>query len=174
MGAVGSMTMRPPAVRTLCLLRRDDQVLLLRRRRPPNAGLWNAVGGKVAPGEDPWAACVREVFEETGMRIARPRLRAVEFVSVRPASLLWVLLVFVAVAPPGEPVASDEGELHWVQVDAVPTLPVPVDLGLLWPILWDRDQVMTVRVDLEGEDASTMTRMAILGPADRARPLYPP
>lgn len=168
------MARRTPAVRSLCLLRRDDRVLLLRRRRPPNTGLWNAVGGKIAPGEDPWAACVREVFEETGFRITRPLLRAVEVVSVHSAGLLWVLFVFVAAAPAGEPVASDEGELHWVQVDAIPTLPVPVDLRLLCPILWDGDQVMTVRVDLEGEDASTLTRMAILGPPDRARPLYPP
>lgn len=162
------------SLRTLCLLHRGGRVLLLRRRRPPNAGLWNAVGGKVTPGEDPYGACAREVREETGLRIARPRLRAVEVVAVRTTGERWALLVFTAHAPPGEPVASEEGELRWVDARDPGALPVPADLRLLWPLLWSTRRVLTARADLEREDASSMIRLEVLGPASCARVLFPP
>jgi 8-oxo-dGTP diphosphatase len=160
------------SLRILCFLRRGDQVLLLRRRRPPHAGLWNAVGGKVKAAEDPFTACVREVVEETGFRIAGAQLRAVEVVSVRSTGALWVLFVFTADAPPGEPARTEEGDLRWVAVERIASLPVPPDLTLLVPLLWIREQVLTVRVDLDDEDASTVTHLEILGPADVARVVY--
>ena len=43
---------------------------MLHRRRPPNQGLWNGVGGRIEAGEPPLAACLREVQEETGYRLA--------------------------------------------------------------------------------------------------------
>jgi len=54
---------------TICFCRSADRVLLLHRRRPPNAGRWNGVGGKLAPGETPAACIRREVLEETGIDI---------------------------------------------------------------------------------------------------------
>ena len=51
---------------TICFCLASDRVLLLHRRRPPNAGRWNGVGGKLAPGETPAARIRREVLQETG------------------------------------------------------------------------------------------------------------
>jgi 8-oxo-dGTP diphosphatase len=55
---------------TICFCRSGDRILLLHRRRPPNAGLWNGVGGKLAPGENPTDCIRREVLEETGIDLA--------------------------------------------------------------------------------------------------------
>ena len=42
------------------------------RTRPEVAPCWFAVGGEIEPGETPASAAVRELFEETGLRIVDP------------------------------------------------------------------------------------------------------
>jgi 8-oxo-dGTP diphosphatase len=56
---------------TICFCRHGDHLLMLYRHRPPNAGLWNGVGGKLLPGELPRLCIEREVCEETGLDLAR-------------------------------------------------------------------------------------------------------
>jgi 8-oxo-dGTP pyrophosphatase MutT (NUDIX family) len=60
------------ALFVLCYLQRDDQLLMIHRNKAPNKGKWNCVGGHIEPGETPYAACLREVLEETGYRIPEP------------------------------------------------------------------------------------------------------
>jgi 8-oxo-dGTP diphosphatase len=147
-------------------------VLLLHRRHPPNAGLWNGIGGKLNPGEDPYAACIREVSEESSLRVDHPVLRAVLVIAVKSTGDLWVLFTFTAPAPPEEPVASEEGELRWIELDALGTLPVLPDLPLLLPHILSTKEVLTIRLDLKNEDASSMVRAEIVGPADQAKVLF--
>ena len=45
------------------------RLLLVRRGQAPSAGSWSVPGGRCLPGESPAAACVREVAEETGLRV---------------------------------------------------------------------------------------------------------
>src|SRR4051794_20205753 len=49
----------------------DDRgrLLLVQRGRPPAIGSWTVPGGRCLPGEEPAAACVREVAEETGLAV---------------------------------------------------------------------------------------------------------
>jgi 8-oxo-dGTP diphosphatase len=97
---------------TLCFLTRGDQVLLLHRRCAPNQGLWNGVGGRIEPGEEPLASCLREVEEETGFKITAARFGGLltwEGFETLPGGLY----LYTAPAPPGDPVSNDEGELEW-------------------------------------------------------------
>ena len=50
---------------------RDDRgrLLLIKRGTEPGKGLWSVPGGRVEAGEDARAATVREVEEETGLRV---------------------------------------------------------------------------------------------------------
>jgi 8-oxo-dGTP diphosphatase len=63
-------------VLSLCVasfILRQGQVLILRRRRTEGTfpGLWEIPGGRVRPGEKLLDACIRETFEETGIRVRR-------------------------------------------------------------------------------------------------------
>jgi 8-oxo-dGTP diphosphatase len=45
------------------------QLLMIKRRNEPGAGLWSLPGGRIEPGETDQQAVVREVAEETGLRV---------------------------------------------------------------------------------------------------------
>jgi 8-oxo-dGTP diphosphatase len=48
----------------------EGRLLLIRRGHPPGEGLWSIPGGRVEPGETDEEAVVRELAEETGLRVA--------------------------------------------------------------------------------------------------------
>ena len=52
---------------TLCFCKCKDSVLMLHRRWPPNAGMWNGLGGKILLCETPLDCVYREVLEEAGI-----------------------------------------------------------------------------------------------------------
>ena len=53
----------------LCFVIYKDEILMINRNKPPFMGLWNAVGGKVKDGEDIYTAGVREILEESGIKV---------------------------------------------------------------------------------------------------------
>src|SRR5207244_6802417 len=93
--------------------------------------MWNGIGGKLQPGEDPFTTCIREVREETGLTITGPVLRALLVISVKSTGDLWTIFVFTAASTAGEPVASDEGEMAWVEVVQQNVLPVLITIALV-------------------------------------------
>jgi ADP-ribose pyrophosphatase YjhB (NUDIX family) len=52
----------------------DGRLLLIRRGHPPGEGLWSLPGGRVEADESDEAAVVRELAEETGLRVTPGRL----------------------------------------------------------------------------------------------------
>jgi len=111
---------------TLCFLTRGDEILMLKRNNAPNRGLWNGVGGKLAPGETPVDSCLREVQEETGYRLTQLRFHGIltwEGYETEPGGLY----IFSAPAPETEPGPTVEGELRWQPREWVFTAPEVVD-----------------------------------------------
>ncbi len=53
----------------------DHRLLLVQRGQQPDQGAWSIPGGRCLAAESPAEACVREVAEETGLRV-----RAVQWV----------------------------------------------------------------------------------------------
>ena len=149
--------------RTLCFLHRGPKLLLLHRRHPPNAGLWNGIGGKMEPGEDPFTACIREVREETGLMITDPRLRALLVITIAATGDLWIIYVFLASAPEAELIPSEEGNLRWVDADQIPSLRTPADLPVILPHVLKGEDVLVARIDYATEDAVEPLKVELVG-----------
>ncbi len=73
---------RVPASAGALLHDGDGRILIL---KPSYKSGWTVPGGQVEEdGESPWAACRREVAEETGLDVATGRLVCVDFLHPRP------------------------------------------------------------------------------------------
>ncbi len=137
-------------------------MLLIHRRKAPHAGQWDFIGGKLESREDPFTACMREVREETGLKIVSPRLGLLLLISVMSTGELWPIFVFSAEAPQEEVTESDEGELAWVELSRIGSLPIVADIPLQISYL-DRKRVTVIRMDYETDDASSAIKTEVLG-----------
>jgi len=52
---------------TICFCGFEQRVLMLHRTFPPNAQLWNGLGGSIEPDETPLVSVQREIQEEAGI-----------------------------------------------------------------------------------------------------------
>lgn len=98
-----------PAVKGILV--RQGQVLLVRRSMQDisGPGLWEFPGGKIDFGETPEAALVREVWEETGLRVEAGPLLYTAAPVVGPGRQL-LLLHYLCAAPQGAVRLSEEHE----------------------------------------------------------------
>lgn len=56
-------------VYTLGFIRYNDEILMINRLKQPWQGCWNGVGGKIEPNESLKASMIREIEEETGIKV---------------------------------------------------------------------------------------------------------
>ena len=54
---------------TLGFIKRNDEILLINREKNPWKGCWNGLGGKIEQNETPQASMIREIEEETNIRL---------------------------------------------------------------------------------------------------------
>jgi len=110
-----------PASAAAAVVRDDDgRVLLIRRRIEPYRGAWALPAGYQEADERPEETLVREVFEETGMRIVVDRLFDYIFIPDdhrKPANVA----VYLCRPTGGELQAGhDAAEADWFHLDALP------------------------------------------------------
>lgn len=120
--------------RTLVFITKGEQVLLI--KGAPTKRLWanryNGVGGHVERGEDAGSAALREVQEETGLRVCDLQLCGTLLVDASD-EIGIAIYVFRARYSGGEIRPSDEGELEWIEMAELDRLPVVEDLRLILP-----------------------------------------
>lgn len=142
---------------TLAYVRRGGETLMLRRRAAGEAvkpvssiraqgqtGRWNGLGGKFEPGESPEACLRREVLEESGLKVERAALKGFITFPNFDGEDDWYVFVYVVTRFSGEPVASEEGDLHWVPTADLAELP-----------LWDGDHHFLPWLDQDGIFSAT-------------------
>ncbi len=112
---------------TLCYLERGSQYLMLHRTKKQqdiNKDKWIGVGGKFEQGESPEDCMKREIFEETGFAVRAWRYRGiVTFVSDRLSETEYMHL-FTVSDWEGTQRVCEEGDLQWIEKDALASLPM--------------------------------------------------
>ena len=127
-GAGESATADKPLllVSAAALVDADGRVLLT--RRPPGkamAGLWEFPGGKVAPGETPERALVRELKEELGIDTRRSCLAPIAFASHAYEAFHLLMPLFACRVWQGEPTPQEGQALKWVRPARLGDYPMP-------------------------------------------------
>jgi len=126
---------------TLVYVRRPGQTLMLhriKRAEDMHQGKWNGLGGKLEPGESPEMCAIREVYEESGLRIYQPELRGILTFPDFRAGEHWYTFVFVAHTFTGTLIDSAEGMLQWIDNERLLDLP-----------LWEGDRIFLPWLDQE-------------------------
>ena len=118
-----------PLVGVGAIIIERNQVVLVKRAHAPLQGQWSIPGGMLEVGETLREAAVREVLEETGLRVEAGELLGVFDRIVRDDEQRtlyhYVLIDFLCRRIAGEPAAAgDAAEARWFRRDEIG------DLGL--------------------------------------------
>lgn len=125
-------------VAACALIDKHGQVLLA--RRPPGrklAGLWEFPGGKLAPGETPEQALVRELDEELGITVREADLAPFAFASHEYDSFHLLMPLYLSRRWAGTPQPREGQNLAWVMPSQLDEYPMPPADRPLIPLLRD-------------------------------------
>ena len=109
---------------TLCYIEKDNKYLMLHRTKKKNdisKDKWLGIGGKFEEGESPEECIVREVMEETGLKLNSYQLRTI----VTYVSTNWeteYMYVFTSNDFTGNLIECNEGDLQWIDKKEVTKL----------------------------------------------------
>ena len=125
------------AVTVVCYLFKKDEVLLLYRNKKKNdinKHKYIGVGGHVEIDETPSEAAIREVEEETGLKVKKLDRRAIVYFNYD--GVVEEMHVFTSKKFTGKIIECDEGELSWQKVADLGRIPMwEGDKYFLEPIL---------------------------------------
>ncbi len=116
----------------LCLIQDGNRVLLQNRVKEDWKG-YTFPGGHVEAGESFVDAVVREMKEETGLDIFKPRLVGIKQFPITDGR--YIVLLFKATEFEGTVVSSDEGEMEWIDIDRLSEVNVVEDFHDLMKVL---------------------------------------
>jgi 8-oxo-dGTP diphosphatase len=116
----------------------DNRVLIAERPAGKSmAGLWEFPGGKIAPGESPEAALVRELREELGIEVCDTCLAPFTFASHAYETFHLMMPLYLCRRWEGELRPREGQRLKWVRAAKLSDYPMPpADVPLL-PMLYD-------------------------------------
>ena len=102
---------------TLCYVKNNNKTLMIHRVKKENdmhEGKWNGLGGKFLPGETPEQCVIREIQEESGLKIEDPVLKGFLTFPKFSKNVDWYVFVYEAHKFSGDIIDSDEGNLEWI------------------------------------------------------------
>lgn len=106
----------------VCFIINRNKVLLIKKSEQLfGGGKWSGLGGKMHLNESPEQACVREVFEESGLRISQLEHHGLlKFWFGVENEVDWIVHVFSTNSFEGQLKESSEGALQWIELDKIP------------------------------------------------------
>lgn len=135
-----------PIVATLGYVLSPDgrHCLMVHRNARPgdnHLGKYNGLGGKLEPDEDVLAGMRREIREEAAIECESLRLRGtISWPGFGKHGEDWLGFIFLVEGFSGEPPARNaEGDLHWVPLDRMESLPLWEGDRHFLPLVFDED-----------------------------------
>ena len=133
-----------PAVTADCIVitrEAEPKVLLIQRRNPPFKGAWAFPGGFMDMDETTEQGAVRELEEETGLRLSKiQQIGAYSKVDRDPRgrtiTVAYLAIVDESIAVTGQ---DDAAKAEWFPIDALP------------PLAFDHEDIMRDAISLYGE-----------------------
>lgn len=137
---------------TLCYIKHDGCTLMVYRNKKVNdihEGKWNGLGGKFEAGETPEECVKREVLEESGLLIERPRLHGL-LVFTNFKGNDWYVFIFTASEFSGELIDSPEGRLEWIPDQNLTSLNLWESDHIFFPWI-EAGEFFSAKFDYEGD-----------------------
>lgn len=139
---------------TLCYIEKDGKYLMLHRVKKVNdlnQDKWIGIGGKFEDKESPEECMLREALEETGLTLINPEYRGLlTFVSNKwPTEYIHL---FYANNFSGELTQCDEGNLEWVPIDDIYSLPLWQGDKIFLKLIEDKVPFFSLKLQYEGEE----------------------
>ncbi len=120
----------------MCMICDGGKVLVQDRRDPAWPGI-TFPGGHVEEGESFTDAVIREVWEETGLTIASPRLVGIK--DWYSDGSRYIVLLYRADRFSGTLHSSEEGDVWWEALDDLPHLTLADDMELMLRVFLEED-----------------------------------
>ena len=144
---------RVPELTTLCYLEKEGQYLMLHRvkkEKDINRDKYIGVGGHFEYGESPDECLKREVLEETGLTLLSYRARGI--VTFRYGEdVTEYMHLYTADVWEGELIECDEGELVWIDIDKVPSLPLWEGDRIFFKLLAEEEPFFSLKLVYEAD-----------------------
>ena len=115
--------------------------VVLQYRSPDRYKKWSGYafpGGHIEEGESLAESVIREVYEETGLTIADPKLVAVKDWPQDEGGR-YIVFCYKATEFTGQLRSSEEGEVYWVEKDQLEKLDLSYDMLPLLEVMEDPD-----------------------------------
>ena len=128
------------------VLIKDGKVLLIQRAAEPDRGMWSIPGGLIENGETAEEAAIREVLEETTLKVDKVEfvdgVTKVVYDDKEKVQYHFTIFDFKSEFFKGEVKASDDAlDAKWVKFEDVPKYPMPYTLKELFRYMnigkWD-------------------------------------
>ena len=125
----------------LCLIEDCTSNKVVLQYRSPEKNNWSGYafpGGHIEEGESLVESVIREVYEETGLTIADPKLVAVKDWEPDEGGR-YIVFCYKATEFSGQLRSSEEGEVSWVEKDQLKKLDLSYDMLPLLEVMEDPD-----------------------------------
>ena len=132
----------PTILCNLCMVEDlENGKVVLQYRSPERYKKWSGYafpGGHIEEGESLAESVIREVYEETGLTIAAPKLVAVKDWEPDEGGR-YIVFCYKATEFTGQLRSSEEGEVSWVEKDQLDQLDLSYDMLPLLEVMEDPD-----------------------------------
>ena len=133
----------------ICLVYNGDEILVIDRKKKDWPGL-TFPGGHVEKDEDFNASVIREVKEETGLRIRKPILCGIEEFKTEEEER-YLMLYYKTDKFSGKLRSSKEGEAFWIRKEDLDRYPLSLDLKRIYRIMTSDDLSELIYYEKDGK-----------------------